>query len=162
MRAIAREAGYTTGVLSHYFRDKRELMEYGSALLVDHVIDRVATAARDDPAAAIAELLPLDDRRRNEAQLWLTMLGWSNSDPALAEELSRRHEQVRRQLRPVVSRLFPVIAADDDRVHDVTDHLLAVVDGLTVDAIANPDSYSPDRLRTLLHAALSTLSVAIT
>lgn len=159
MRAIAREAGYTTGVLSHYFRDKRELMEYGSALLIDHAISRMEAAATDgDPAAVLTELLPLDDDRRDEAQLWLTMMGWSNSDPALAEELTRRHQQVRQQLRPVVARLFPNIPTDEVRVRDLADQLLAVVDGLTVDALTNPDSYPPDRQRELLRAALSGLS----
>lgn len=157
MRAIAREAGYTTGVIFHYFRDKRELMEYGSTLLIDRSIDRIATAAQEDPLAALAELLPLDERRRDEAQLWMTILGWSNSDPDLAEELARRHQQVRHHLRPVISRLRTDVDPDGDRICDLTDQILAVVDGLTVDTLISPESYPPDKQLAILGAAVTAL-----
>ena len=45
MREIAREAGYTTGVVTHYFRDKRELMAFAFGLMVDRSMARVVGAA---------------------------------------------------------------------------------------------------------------------
>jgi TetR/AcrR family transcriptional regulator, transcriptional repressor of bet genes len=158
MRAIAREAGYTTGMISHYFRDKRELIEYGSTLLLDRSLARITAEARDDPVAALAELLPLDDRRRDQARLWLTMMGWSGTDPVLAGQLARAHQQVRRHLRLVVGRQFPAIAEDEDAIRDVTDQVLAVIDGLTIGGLTNPDDYPPDRQLAVLRATLTTLS----
>ena len=45
MREIAREAGQTTGVVTHYFRDKRELMAFAFGLMVDRSTSRMAEAA---------------------------------------------------------------------------------------------------------------------
>jgi AcrR family transcriptional regulator len=41
MREIAREAGRTTGVVTHYFRDKRELMAFAFGLMVNSSTTRM-------------------------------------------------------------------------------------------------------------------------
>src|SRR5215212_9606295 len=67
MREIAREAGYTTGVVTHYFRDKRELMAFAFGLMVDRSTSRMDGAAAESGATgALAQLLPLDEERRRE------------------------------------------------------------------------------------------------
>ena len=41
----------------------------------------------------------------------------------------------------------------------VADELLALVDGITVDALTDPESYPPDRQLALLHRALDRLGL---
>src|SRR3712207_14978 len=48
LRDIAREAGHTTGVISHYFRDKRELLAFAFQLVVERSAARIARAIRED------------------------------------------------------------------------------------------------------------------
>ncbi len=47
LRKIASEAGHTTGVITHYFRNKRQLMVFAFGLLVKRSTSRMAEAATD-------------------------------------------------------------------------------------------------------------------
>jgi AcrR family transcriptional regulator len=70
LREIAREASHTTGVITHYFRNKRELMTFAFGLLVDRSTARMARASAEAGLTeALAQVLPLDKERRRETAL---------------------------------------------------------------------------------------------
>ena len=81
-RAIAKEAGYSNGVLTHYFADKDDIML--SALHSSHrrIVERLrGKLAAATGLAALRELLldnlPLDDERVQESRLEIGF--WSRS-----------------------------------------------------------------------------------
>ena len=159
MREIAREAGYTTGVVTHYFRDKRELMAFAFGLMVDRSTKRVAdVAAGSGPTEALAQLLPLDEERRRETTVWLALIGASLADPELARELRQRYRQAREAILPTFRAALKAAAPRQD-ADDVADELMAVVDGLTVDALTDPERYPPGEQLVLLHRALERLGL---
>jgi AcrR family transcriptional regulator len=158
LRDIAREAGHTTGVLSHYFRGKRGLMAFAFQLVVDRSTWRIARAARDAGVfEALAELLPLDEERRREATVWLVLMAASLSDPDLAGELRQRYAEARRMMMPIFREALEGERGEDPE--DVGDELLAAVDGITVDALTDPDRYPPERQLALLRSALTRLGL---
>ncbi len=158
LRDIAREAGHTTGVLSHYFRDKRELLAFAFELVVDRSAERISRSAREEGMfEALAELLPLDEERRREATVWLVLVAASLSDPGLAEELRQRYEQARGAMMPIFREALK--KARGAKPEDVGDELLAVVDGITVDALTDPERYPPPRQLALLRRALTRLEL---
>src|SRR5215472_18329797 len=84
IRAIAREAGCSRGILAHYFDDKADIL--GSALLLSHrrVGARMDRAARgrtglDALRAVMLEALPLDAQRDLEAQIEISF--WARALP---------------------------------------------------------------------------------
>ena len=159
MREIASEAGHTTGVVTHYFRDKRELMAIAFGLMVDRSTRRVAeAAARSGPTEGLAQLLPLDEERRRETTVWLALMGASLADPELARELRQRYRRAREATFPTFRAALKAAAPGEDP-DDVADDLMAVVDGLTVDALADPERYPPGRQLALLHRALERLGL---
>lgn len=159
MREISREAGHTTGVVTHYFRDKRELMAFAFGLMVDRSTARLAEAATaSGPAEALAQLLPLDEERRREATVWLALLGASLADAELGRELRQRYRQAREATVPAFRTAFRG-ASPGKNFDDVADELVAVVDGITVEALADPERYPPDRQLALLHRALERLGL---
>lgn len=159
MREIAREAGHTTGVVTHYFRDKRELMAFAFGLMVNRSMTRVAeAAARSGPTEALAQLLPLDEERRREATVWLALMGASLADLELARELRQRYRQAREATLPAFRTAFKEAAPGEDP-DDVADELLAVVDGLTVGALTDPERYPPSRQLALLHRTVERLGL---
>jgi TetR/AcrR family transcriptional repressor of bet genes len=159
MREIASEAGHTTGVVTHYFRDKRELMAFAFGLMVERSTRRVAdAAARSGPTEALAQLLPLDEERRRETTVWLALMGASLGDPELARELRQRYRRAREATFPTFRAALKAAAPGEDP-DDVADDLMAVVDGLTVDALADPERYPPGRQLALLHRALERLGL---
>ena len=160
LRRIAREAGYTTGVVTHYFRDKRDLMAFAFGLVVERSTSRMAGAAAEAGAeGALAQLLPLDEERRRETTVWLALMGASLSDPDLAAELRRRYRRAREATLPMFREaLVEAQAGDPD---DVADELLAAVDGITVDALTDPERFPPGRQMALLRRALARLGLAV-
>ncbi len=160
LRRIAREAGHTTGVVTHYFRDKRELMAFAFGLVVERSTSRMAGAAAEaGVTGALAQLLPLDEERRRETTVWLALMGASLADPDLAVELRRRYRRAREATLPVFREALAEAQAGDP--DDVADELLAAVDGITVDALTDPERFPPDRQMALLRRALARLGLSV-
>lgn len=159
LREIAREAGCTTGVVTHYFRDKRELMAFAFGLAVERSAGRAAeAAARSGLAEALAQLLPLDEGRRRETGVWLALTGASLADPELAGEIRRRHRRAQEAALPAfLAALGGAVRGQDPE--DLADELLAVVDGIAVGALTDPERYPPGRQLALLRRALARLGL---
>lgn len=158
LREIAGEAGYTTGVITHYFRDKRELMTSAFGLLVDRSTSRMAQAlAEAGLMEALAQVLPLDEERRRETTVWLALVSASLTDPQLAEELKLRYRQAREAMLPVFRTSLEEVPGEDPE--EIGDELLAMVDGITVDALSDPERYPPGRQLALLRRALIRLGL---
>jgi len=157
LREIAREGGYTTGVLSHYFRDKQELLAYALGLVVDRQAERVLRVAQVDLRAALAELLPLDAERRRECVIWLALTTASLQQPDLAAELQRRCAQARTAISSALGNALA--ASSDEDIDDLADELQALIDGITVNALGQPERYPPERQLAVLARALARLGM---
>jgi AcrR family transcriptional regulator len=90
MRAIAREAGYSNGGLSHYFADKDDILR--SVLVMTHrrSVERRAQAlagksALDRLWALLLDNLPLDEERSVETLMEMTFWPRAVSSPELRD-----------------------------------------------------------------------------
>jgi AcrR family transcriptional regulator len=157
MRAIAAEAGCTTGSLTHHFADRRELLDFTVGMAVEESMARlVATSQRAGLRAALAEFLPLDELRRQENAVWLVGIGAAARDPELARSLSRRYaaadELLAAELRRRLHEAGRAVA--DDEVEMLVEEVLTAVDGIAVYAQADPDRYPPERQLALVDRVL--------
>jgi AcrR family transcriptional regulator len=157
MRAIAAEAGCTTGSLTHHFADRRELLDFTVGMAVEESMARlVATSQRAGLRAALAEFLPLDELRRQENAVWLVGIGAAARDPELARSLSRRYaaadELLAAELRRRLQEAGRAVA--DDEVEMLVEEVLTAVDGIAVYAQADPDRYPPERQLALVDRVL--------
>src|SRR6185437_15791510 len=80
MRRIAQEAGYSNGVLAHYFKDKEDILVSAHELAFFRARERIAAATADHAGIealrrAMHEALPLDEERHLEAQVDVSFLG---------------------------------------------------------------------------------------
>ncbi|WP_326823431.1 TetR/AcrR family transcriptional regulator [Streptosporangium sp. NBC_01756] len=162
-RAIAREAGYSNGVLTHYFADKDDIML--SALRSSH--RRIAARLRGRLAghtglSALRELLldnlPLDDERARESGLEIGFWSRSLTSPALLEAQRAEAEELRYLVRSLLGAAADAgeIATEED-LGDVAERLLALVDGLSVRRLLYPDRLGAERLERLLRTELDRL-----
>ncbi|WP_433238327.1 TetR/AcrR family transcriptional regulator [Streptosporangium sp. CA-135522] len=162
-RAIAKEAGYSNGVLTHYFADKDDIML--SALRSSHrrIVERLrGKLAGRDGLAALRELLldnlPLDDERARESGLEIGFWSRSLTSPTMLEAQRAEAEE----LRYLVCSLLGAAAdtgeiTTEEDLGDVAERLLALVDGLSVHRLLYPDELGADRMERLLHAELDRL-----
>lgn len=157
MRAVAAEAGWSTGVLAHYFADKDALLTYAFELVWERGAaraDRRAAAGRDPAAtlrALLSELLPLDPERRREARLWFAFLERARTGPAMADVVRRRYDLWSERLEGALL----TAGHEPDDAAALALELMALVDGLTIQALTGPRRLGPTAQERALDAALT-------
>jgi AcrR family transcriptional regulator len=159
LRRVAAEAGWSTGSLRHYFDTQADLLTFAMELVVDRVAQRVAAL---DPGAdrrtlaerRLHEVLPLDDERRAEMQVWLAFTTRALVEPRLRELRDRAHGGLRDVCRAAVDLLAAPSAADEaERLH-------ALIDGLALHAVLDPATTTAERQLELLARHLDALEAA--
>jgi AcrR family transcriptional regulator len=155
VRRVAAEAGWSTGSLRHYFATHSELLTFAMELVMQRVTDRVGRLwPSDDPretaARVLHEVLPLDDERHAEMQVWLAFTTRSLVEPELRELRDRAHTGLRELCATAVG-LLGGGAAEAERVH-------ALIDGLALHAVLDSQTTTPERQLQLLGAELDALS----
>ncbi|MBO0919426.1 TetR/AcrR family transcriptional regulator [Cellulomonas sp. zg-ZUI222] len=159
VRNVAAEAGLSAGSLRHMFATQGELLVFAMAQVVERVTARVAAQdASGDPLDAaerhLLELLPLDDERRAENEVWTAFTARALVDPSLRACAEQNHDLVRAGCRHWVE----AIAAGRVDVDLEADRLHAVVDGLAVHAAVRPDAVTGERCRAVLRRHLEDLA----
>jgi AcrR family transcriptional regulator len=162
-RAIAKEAGYSNGVLAHYFADKDEILL--SALRQSHRRIRARLTDKVEGVTGLAALrellldnLPLDAERTQETRLEVSF--WSRS--LAADRLAEVQRAEAAELRAVVRDLLGQARAagelrGDDNLDDLTEHLLALVDGLSLHLLLYPGRLTRVDLERLMLQAVDRL-----
>ena len=146
LRRIAREGGFTTGVLTHYFADKHELISACFEWTTRTWLDRVESDIREAPTAEeslcrfVAVALPNAPGPHGEWRLWLNFVVTAAGDAGLAELLvtaDRRWEAIAIDsvTRWRTSGLIAPTISDDQQALILT----RLSDGLGLRALATGD-----------------------
>jgi AcrR family transcriptional regulator len=167
MRAVAAEAGWSTGALAHYFADKEELLLFAFETVADRVGKRIVKAAEHtrDPLellrAQLVEGLPIDAERRAEVRVWFAFLGLAETRPRLAKAGREAYRLWRDRVAKTLS-----AAQRQGLVGDSLDPqsegaaLVALVDGLAIQATFDQRALSRERQLGLVDDRLARLAVA--
>jgi AcrR family transcriptional regulator len=148
MVRIAREAGYTTGMLAHYFDSKQDIVIAALRLILKRIDERLARAAgsntRPDLPALLTEALPVDEQRRTECAFWTSFWGQVTAD--------RRMKRINAWVHREYMRLFERCLAQGwaewpdwppATREQVLRSLVTFINGLTASAVANPGDWPP-------------------
>lgn len=164
IRRVAQEAGWSTGALVHYFHDKEDLLLFAFRTVADRVGRRLAQASErtSEPLelarAQLVEGLPLDRERQAEVRVWFAFLGLALTRPALAraQRVTYRawRDRVADRLREAQER--GAVRADVDPAAGAA-ALVALVDGLAIQATFEPRAVSARRQTQLVDAHLDAL-----
>lgn len=152
VRAVAAEAGLSTGSLRHYFADQSGLKDYAYELIAARVEERLAAVDMDAPIRERVEsimwaMLPVTPDQVGEEQVRLAYLVESRSDPALAELLRAERRESESLTREAIVALRDAGQADPRiDVDAATVELLALLDGLSQAAALFPDAMTSERL----------------
>lgn len=177
LRAIADQAGLAVGSVRHYFATHDEIMTFAmqslSERIGDRMMDRLAgvraefgttgpgastPAGRDLIVAMLAELLPLDEQRHFEADVWLSFVTAARNRVALRPYAAAMHDGIRAIVRRVLH------AGDRRGVLAVTDvdleveRLAAVLDGLTLAMILPPATLTARTVRDVVRVHIDGLA----
>jgi AcrR family transcriptional regulator len=163
VRRIARVGGFSIGVLTHYFRDKDELVGFA--------FEWLARQSFADLDAAVADARPGLTRLRTALEfmvpataapsfirVWLSLWGGAMHNPALARIHRAYYARWRRYLRRYLAEAVARGEITAPRsLHDATDLLTAAVDGYWIGATFEPGRFPPRRRRVLVAQLLATV-----
>jgi TetR/AcrR family transcriptional regulator, transcriptional repressor of bet genes len=163
LRAIAREIGYTTGVLMHYFRDKEELLVAAAEAVFGPFEALLSEALQmDDTFEGLRRIcvIPLPTTRAKKAipRIYVQVLASAETEPAFAEAFTRRYAAIRDGVRSVLAKGQE--NGSFRRDFDPTaqcDVLCALVDGLALHAVTEPSRFPPGRIVMLVNQELEKL-----
>jgi AcrR family transcriptional regulator len=156
LRDISREGGFTTGVVTHHFQDKRDVVVGAFASASREWIDEVRAAL--DAAATAADVLdvlvrvaiPDDARRQSEWRLWSEMWTYAGRDAEFAAQLVATDALWEEEIRRALERLQAdgMIAGLDIRLEAAL--LARLIDGLGLRASLS-GRWSDARRQLLFH-----------
>jgi TetR/AcrR family transcriptional regulator, transcriptional repressor of bet genes len=150
MVRIARAAGYTTGMLAHYFDGKQDIITAALRLILRRIDERLtqpaAASGRLDLLALLTEALPVDAHRRTECAFWSTFWGQVSSD----RRLRRINTWVHREYLRLFERCLAQCWAEWEQWPSATREqvlgsLVTFINGLTAGAVANAGDWPADR-----------------
>jgi AcrR family transcriptional regulator len=146
---VAAEAGVSVGLIQHYFGSRDELLGFVYADALRRRDDRIALhiaegeaaerPIRDMLAAAVRELLPLDETRVREHHVTQNLLTQALHDPAVAEVAARADRELHRRAAIAVGngKLCGEVEAGVDP--DIAaDRILATTRGLAALVVPTP------------------------
>ncbi|HKA94859.1 MAG TPA: TetR/AcrR family transcriptional regulator [Streptosporangiaceae bacterium] len=150
LQLVADQAGWSIGSLRHYFASKDELLVFALGQAGERIEERIGRLPASGTAmgrlrAVVAELLPLDTVRREEALVWLAFIARAPADPVLAPVA----EDVWRQLHdPLAARITEAVRSGEvpaqiDAEREAT-RLHALIDGLAVHMVSAPRHAPPE------------------
>jgi AcrR family transcriptional regulator len=166
VRTVAAEAGWSPGALRHYFASQSELLAFAMRLVVERIEARLAALDRAaDPREAVEqvlhELLPLDDERRAENEVWLAFTARALIDPELRAQHSEVHEALHQACASALETLAMAGRANASAATALeAERLHALTDGLALHTALRPDLMPPEQIVAVVRLHLDALDNA--
>jgi len=164
VRRIAAEVGCTTGLVTHYFAEKDELVIAALRHVHGAAVERMRAHGReaaglDALRLVLTECLPLTGAGRREWHVWLSFWGVAWTSATLAAEHRDHYEAWRGAVRDLLAeaaRLGQTRPGLD--VGEATDRLVGLIDGLGLQVIYEPQRLTPERVMAIIDAQLAEFS----
>ncbi|KNX37246.1 TetR/AcrR family transcriptional regulator [Luteipulveratus halotolerans] len=155
VRSVAAAGGWSTGSLRHYFASQSDLTVFAMRAVMDRIRDRgqamSPVADIDGILELLAVALPVDDDSRAETEVWLALSVAARTDRRLAALARQGFDELRAMVRSCVEGIGAIADVELD-IESETDRLVALVDGLAMQASLYPDALPADRQRAALRA----------
>jgi AcrR family transcriptional regulator len=162
MRAVAAELGASTGLLTHYFTNKRELVRYAHAIAEERTENRPRRQPERPGLAALrvalVNVLPLDDEAAARNRVWVSFWDAALDDESLREAQRARYERWRGRLQEHVEEAQERGELPAGSPEDVAVEAAAFTHGLVVQALFDPAALPADRQLALLDLFLTALT----
>jgi TetR/AcrR family transcriptional regulator, transcriptional repressor of bet genes len=146
---IARQAGYTTGMVAHYFDTKQEIIIAALRLILRRIEERLTAAAGEaDPQllALLTEALPVDATRFTECAFWTAFWGQVSADARLKRINAWMHREYLKLFERCLARGWPEWRRWPPRVRDqVLRSVVTFINGLTASVVASPRDWPAAR-----------------
>jgi AcrR family transcriptional regulator len=162
LRDVAQEAGWSIGILQHYFKSKDDLLRYSIAdpAWVDGQMASAQAGGQPTLRSLLAQVLPATDAMRGMWRIWMAFWVWRPSDPAWEEERLKRQRRFRRWCTRLVAEAQAAGALPASLDPEAEgDRLAVLIHGLSVEAVLDPGDWPPEKQHAVLDEHLARLRV---
>lgn len=166
IRAIAQELGSSTGVVTHYFRDKEQLTLFALERVFENLLEDMKASAKrwqgiDRLEQMIFLALPLESSDRDDWKVWVAFLGYSIGREHLVQEHRKRYDLLRQIICQELADLqkAKLIRADLDLSLEAN-ALIALVDGIGTFVVICPSQLSAEQQQYLVRRHINALLVS--
>ena len=162
MRAVATQLGASTGLLTHYFANKRELVRYAHEIAATRTDTRPLLRA-DEPGlaalrVALVNVLPVTPESVAMSRVWVSFWDAALDDESLNAAQRARYERWRGRLQGWVEEAQARGELPAGDPEDLAVEAAAFAHGLVVQALFDPDRLPAERQLKLLDDFLSGLA----
>lgn len=162
LRAVATELGASTGLLTHYFRNKQELVRYAHEVAANRTDNRPLLTAQEPGLAslrvALVNVLPLTPDSAAMSRVWVSFWDAALGDPSLSEAQQARYVRWRARLEECVESAKSRGELPGGSSSDVAVRAAAFAHGLVVQALFDPVRLPASRQLALLDQFLADLT----
>jgi len=158
---IAREAGYTTGMVAHYFDSKQEIVIAALRLILRRIEERLTRSGEGAPPdlfTLLSEALPVDTERYIECAFYMAFWGQMSSDRRLKRINTWVHREYMRLFERCLAQgwrewaLWPAAVREQ-----LLRSIVTFINGVTASAVASPADWPPARQLQQLQLQISLL-----
>lgn len=162
VREVAKEAGFTTGALTHYFQSKDQVLIEASEYAAKLVRPRMERSARNTSAIealrkVVADALPITGEKRGLWRIWIGFWERSSYNADVAKVMRLRYDEWRNRLAVLIRR-----AQDEGEMPKGFDaelaaqELIALIDGIAVQVLLGTGRIPATRQREMIDGWIAT------
>ncbi len=148
MARIARAAGYTTGMVAHYYASKQEIILAALRLILLRIEERLTRERKSGEANllnVLSEALAVDEQRFTECAFWMAFWGQVSADKKLKRLNAWVHREYMRLFERCLAEHWPQWSAWSPAVRDqVLRSVVTFINGLTASAVTSPSDWPAD------------------
>ena len=157
---IAREAGYTTGMVAHYFDTKQDIIVAALRLILQRIEERLTPTEQHKPdlLTLLTEALPVDETRYTECAFWLAFWGQVPADKRLKRINAWLHREYLRLFERCLAggwSEWPQLSAAIRK--QVLHSVVTFINGITASTVANRSDWPAARQIAQLRLQLQLL-----
>jgi TetR/AcrR family transcriptional regulator, transcriptional repressor of bet genes len=158
---IARRAGYTTGMVAHYFDTKQDIIVAALRLILRRIEERLTPSAaepRPDLLVLLTEALPVDETRYMECAMYLAFWGQVSADRRLKRINAWLHREYLRLFERCLARCWAAWRQWPPATRDqVLRSVMTFVNGVTASTVASRSEWPAARQIAQLRLQLELL-----
>ena len=165
MRAIARELDCTTGVVTHYFRDKQELILFALNRVTEKLQQAMEEVAEQPISIKrlvemLSAFLPIDTKRQEILKVWIAFLGYAVG----RESLMLEHQASAGQLREIIVRELKALQSAKKIRQDIdvgveANALLALVNGVALDSLIQKNCLNSQQQKMVIQRYFNGITI---
>jgi len=146
---IARQAGYTTGMVAHYFDTKQDIIVAALRLILRRIEQRLNPDSGDSEPellTLLTEALPLDETRYIECAFWIAFWGQVPADKRLKNINAWLHQEYLRLFERCLARGWRDWSRWPSVIREQTlRSLVTFINGLTASTVASRADWPAER-----------------